>query len=139
MPTIKQGKGEDYAIIGPGVEVSGQITFNTELQVEGKVTGKIASDTGRLTVGESGEIEAQVEIGICVIHGSVHGDVTARTRIEIHRTGRVNGDMITPALLVEEGAVFNGAVKMSREELEEVRPAGVVIDEVNDKRKIKGA
>ncbi|HEY6334235.1 MAG TPA: polymer-forming cytoskeletal protein, partial [Blastocatellia bacterium] len=84
--------------------------------------------------------EAQIEVGICVIHGTVQGDVTATTRVEIHRSGKVNGDLVTPALLVEEGAIFNGSVKMTNE-----KPATEVVaelvpgSETTDRRKIKGA
>ncbi|HKV38450.1 MAG TPA: polymer-forming cytoskeletal protein [Blastocatellia bacterium] len=136
---MRQPKSDDYAIIGQGVEVSGQILFSNQLNVDGKVTGKITSETGVLTVGETGEVEAQVDIGVCKIDGTVHGDISARTRIEIHRTGKVHGDLVTPALLIEEGAEFNGAVKMSHEEPGRVTGPELVLDEVTDKRKIKGA
>lgn len=135
---MTKGKADDYAVIGPGVEVSGQILFNTQVQVEGKVVGRVISETGVLVVGESGLIEAQVEVGICVIHGTIHGDITARTRVEIHRSGKVNGDLVTPSLLVEEGAVFNGAVRMSRDEVEPIRPE-IIKEGLPDKRKVKGA
>ena len=62
----------------------------------------------------------------------------ARTRLEIHRTGRLTGDVITPALLVEEGAIFNGAIRMGeqavRGSLEEV-----ILEERDRERKAKGA
>jgi cytoskeletal protein CcmA (bactofilin family) len=137
---MRQVKSDDFALIGQGVEVSGQILFSNQLNVEGKVTGKITSETGDLTVGETGEVEAQVDIGVCRIHGTVHGDISARTRIEIHRTGKVHGDLATPKLLIEEGAIFNGAVKMSHEEKASAASGPeLVLDEVTDKRKIKGA
>jgi len=134
--------GLDDGNIGRGVEVSGQITFQERLQVDGKVMGKISSNSGALVIGEMGRIEAQIEVGICVIHGTVQGDVVAGSRIEIHRTGKVNGDLTTPALLVEEGAVFNGSVKMTTEQ-PAVRPEAPDFlagdSEAKDRRKIKGA
>jgi cytoskeletal protein CcmA (bactofilin family) len=118
--------GSDMGIIGRGIEVSGDIFFSEHLHVFGKVDGKIASDSGTLTVGESGRLEAQVDVGTCIIQGAVHGNVIAKTKVEIHRTGRVHGDVSTPVLLVEEGGVFNGAIKMGQEnsnrKLEEVPP-----------------
>ena len=118
--------GSDMGLIGRGIEVSGDIFFADQLRVDGKVDGKIASDNGTLVIGESGRIEAQVDVGTCVIQGALHGNLIAKTKVEIHKTGRVHGDVITPVLVIEEGAVFNGAIKMGQEssrKLEEVPPS----------------
>jgi cytoskeletal protein CcmA (bactofilin family) len=120
--------GSDMGLIGRGIEVSGDIFFSDQLRVDGKVEGKISSESGTLVIGESGRIEAEVDVGTCVIQGALHGNLIARTKVEMHRSGRVHGDLITPVLVVEEGAVFNGAIKMGQEsnrKLEEVPPANV--------------
>lgn len=126
---MKLVKGEsnnsDFGWIGRGIEVKGDISFADRLQVDGKSTGKITSESGTLIIGESGQLEAQVDVGVCVVHGEVRGNIIARSKLEIRRTGRVHGDVLTPVLLVEEGAAFNGAIRMSQESgrlLEEVRP-----------------
>jgi cytoskeletal protein CcmA (bactofilin family) len=130
----------DFGWIGRGIEVTGEIFFAERLQVDGKVKGKLSSESGTLIIGETGHIEAQIDIGTCVIHGAVHGDLRARSRVEIRRTGKVTGDVLTPVLVVEEGAVFNGVIKMGAEAagrlLEEV-PSGGADDE--GRRKVKGA
>ena len=133
-------KSPDYGLIGQGIKVSGDINFADQLQVEGNVVGKITSAGGTLVIGETGELEAQIDVGICVIHGSLYGDLIAKSRVEIRKSGKVHGDVITPILLVEEGAVFNGAIKMGQEtstrKLEEI-PSGDV--ESDTKRKFRGA
>lgn len=125
---MKLVKGEannsDFGWIGRGIEVKGDIMFADRLQVDGKSVGKLTSESGTLIVGESGQLEAQVDVGVCVVHGELRGNLIARSKLEIRRTGRVHGDVVTPVLLVEEGAVFNGAIRMSQEAgrlLEEVR------------------
>jgi len=116
MKLVKsEPSNSDFGWIGRGIEVKGDITFADRLQVDGKTNGKVTSDSGTLIVGESGQVEAQIDVGVCVVHGSVHGNLIARSKLEIRRTGRVHGDVITPVLLVEEGAVFNGAIRMSQE------------------------
>src|ERR1041384_3539537 len=118
--------GSDMGLIGRGIEVSGDIFFADLLRVDGKVDGKISSESGTLVIGESGRLEAQVDVGTCVIQGALHGNLIAKTKVEIHKTGRVHGDLITPVLVIEEGALFNGAIKMGQEnsrKLEEVPPA----------------
>lgn len=126
MKLVKSEPGNsDFGWIGRGIEVKGDIMFADRLQVDGKTNGRLTSDSGTLIVGESGHVEAQIDVGVCVVHGSVHGNLVARSKLEIRKTGRVHGDVITPVLLVEEGAVFNGAIRMSHEAgarlLEEVR------------------
>jgi cytoskeletal protein CcmA (bactofilin family) len=119
------GNANTLAILSNGVEVSGDILFAEELQVSGKVAGKVTSDTGTLLIAETGRVEAQVDVGVCIIRGTVDGNVSARTRIEIYKSGRVRGDLITPVLLVEEGAVINGTIGMGKEagsRLPEERP-----------------
>lgn len=122
----------DFGLIGRGIEVIGDISFADRLQVDGKTQGKLTSDNGTLIVGESARIEAQIDVGVCVVHGLVQGNLIARSKLEIRKTGRVQGDVMTPVLLVEEGAVFNGAIRMSQETgsrlLEEVRLGEVEAD-----------
>ena len=128
MKLVKGENGNsEFGWIGHGIEITGDIAFSDRLQVDGKVSGKITSDGGTLIIGESGRLEAQIDVGVCVIHGAVNGDLKARSKVEIRRTGRVHGDVMTPVLLVEEGALFNGVIKMGQEAsgnrvLEEVLP-----------------
>lgn len=116
MKLVKsETNNSDFGWIGRGIEVKGDINFSDRLQVDGKTVGKLTSDSGTLIIGESGHVEAQIDVGVCVVHGSINGNLIARSKLEIRRTGRVQGDVITPVLLVEEGAVFNGAIRMSQE------------------------
>jgi cytoskeletal protein CcmA (bactofilin family) len=139
MKLVKNdSNSSDFGWIGRGIEVNGNINFTERLQVDGKVTGKVVSENGTLIIGEGGHVEAQVDVGTCVVHGSLHGDMIARSRLEIHRTGRLTGDVITPALFVEEGAIFNGAIRMgeqaSRGSLEEI-----ISEDRASERKVRGA
>ena len=130
--------GADLGFIGQGIEISGQVQFNDRLQVDGKITGKVTSERGVLTVGESGLIEAQIDVGTCIIHGRIEGDLTSTTRIEIRRTGKVHGDIMTPSLLIEEGALLNGMVKMTADHPQlQAADSAVLPDEEKEKRKVK--
>ena len=141
MKLVKGDNGNsDFGWIGRGIEVTGDIVFADRIQVDGKVSGKLSSESGTLVLGESGQLEAQVDVGVCVIHGSIHGNIIASSKVEIHKSGRVHGDVITPVLLVEEGAVFNGAIKMGQEAASR-RLEEVLADEIDgdDHRRAKGA
>ena len=100
--------------ISRGVEVSGDVLFADTLQVEGKVTGKLISESGSLMIEQTGDVQADVDVGVCVIRGALHGNVNARSRVEMYKTARVQGDITTPVLLVEEGAMLSGAITMGK-------------------------
>jgi cytoskeletal protein CcmA (bactofilin family) len=111
-----KGNSEDSGRgrISRGVEVSGDVLFADALQVDGKVTGKLISESGSLMIEQTGDIQADVDVGVCVIRGALQGNVNARSRVEIYKTARVHGDITTPVLLVEEGAMLSGAITMGK-------------------------
>ena len=65
-----------------------------------------------LIVGETGSVEADIDCGVVSIRGSVSGNVTGRQRIELLAGGRVQGSLISPRLVIEEGAFFQGECDM---------------------------
>jgi cytoskeletal protein CcmA (bactofilin family) len=141
MKLVKnEGSGSDFGWIGKGVEVIGDVIFQDRLQVDGKVNGKLYSEKGTLVIGETGKIEGQIDVGTCVVHGSIDGDLQARSKVEIHKTGKLHGDVITPALIVEEGSIFNGAIKMSKDaNVPRIDSRTSDKEKESDKRKVKEA
>ena len=137
---IVKNNGDDntYGLLGKGVEITGDILFTERLQVEGKVTGKLVSESGTLIIEETGRVEAQVNVGVCVIRGVLEGNVNAKSRIEVRKASRVRGDLTTPVLLVEEGAVFNGTIGMGAE-LSGRMPETIRPKDGEEKLKVKGA
>lgn len=127
--------------ISRGVQVSGDVLFADALYVQGKVIGKLSSESGSLLIEQTGEVQADIDVGICVIRGKVRGNVTCKSRAEVYKTGRVEGDINSPVLLVEEGAVLSGAINMSQGATEKQGPAKAP-DDITDGeqlRKSKGA
>lgn len=137
---LVKSNGNDFAfgMLGKGVSVMGDIRFDDKLHVEGKVIGKVASEKGTLIIEEAGRVEAQIEVGVCIIRGTLEGNVNARSRIEIHKTSHVRGDMTTPVLLIEEGAVFNGSVGMGQEAAARL-PEEIQSRDSEERLKVKGA
>jgi cytoskeletal protein CcmA (bactofilin family) len=99
------------AFIDQGSEFEGKLSFRDTVRIDGRFRGEIASEN-TLIVGESGEIEATIRSNTVAISGSVEGDVHAARKVVLHKTARVNGNVSTPCLVVEEGAVINGTFKM---------------------------
>jgi cytoskeletal protein CcmA (bactofilin family) len=100
-------------LLSEGTEIEGEVRFAEELRVDGRIDGKIVSESGRLLVGETGHIEAEIRVGGASISGTVSGTLLATKRVEIHSTGKFYGNIHCPALIIEEGAVFEGNCAMA--------------------------
>lgn len=96
-----------------GSHLHGELRFETSFRVDGRFTGSVVSD-GDLIVGEGGEVEGDLQVGQIFVSGTVRGSIAAR-RIQISPTGKVMAEIDTPALVVEDGAFFEGRCSMSRE------------------------
>lgn len=104
------------ANIGKSIVIKGDLTGEEDLVIEGRVEGKIHLPNHRLTIGQGGHVTADVHAKSVVVIGRVAGNVGAGERLEIQATGVVEGDVRTPRLAVQEGAVMNGSIEMSAKE-----------------------
>jgi len=105
------GLGGLTAFIDQGSEFEGKLSFKDTVRIDGAFRGEISSEN-TLIVGESGEIEATIRSTVVVISGSVVGDITATRQVVLHKTARVQGDVDSPSIVIEEGALFNGNLSM---------------------------
>ena len=109
--------GKVSGFIDKDTEITGDIKFKDSFRIDGKFKGKILSGNS-LIVGETGEVEADIEAGSISINGRVKGSLSAADRIEIFSQGRVTGKLVTPKLIIEEGAFFQGSCQMEVKALE---------------------
>jgi cytoskeletal protein CcmA (bactofilin family) len=100
------------SFLGEGVEITGEVRFSEIMRVDSHISGSIISDSGSLLIMEKGVVKATIQVGIVEVGGLVEGTITAKTSVKIHSTGRVYGDIYTPALIIDHGAVFDGKCHM---------------------------
>lgn len=113
MIKIKGLGSEDLnGFMDEGTEFHGELRFKDTFRIDGRVKGKIVSEN-TLVVGESARIEADIDCGIVSIKGTVTGRVQGRQRIELLSGARVQGTLVSPRLVIEEGAFFQGDCDMS--------------------------
>lgn len=98
-------------------EIIGDVKFKENFRIDGVVKGKLISGNG-LIVGESGEIEADIDVVTIAVNGRVKGAIKAKERIEIFSKGRVIGSVSASKLVIEEGAFFQGSCQMEMKSLE---------------------
>lgn len=120
---IKDGTLSGF--VGGGTAITGEATFKSLLRIDGKFSGRIASPSGTLIVGAGGVVDANIEVSVCTIQGTVNGDIIATQRIELGRAGKLNGNIQSPSLMIEQGAVFEGSCKMIQQKAASEKPARV--------------
>ncbi|MCM3873390.1 MAG: polymer-forming cytoskeletal protein [Pyrinomonadaceae bacterium] len=107
---IKEGTLSGF--VGNGTSVTGEATFKAMLRVDGHLSGRVSSGSGTLIVGANGKVDANIEVAVAVIHGTINGDIIATQRLELGRAAKVNGNIQTPSLVIEQGGIFEGSCKM---------------------------
>jgi len=108
---MKKDNLELSGFFDQGVNFSGELKFTNSLRIDGKFQGKIIS-SDELIVGEKGVVEAEIEVGRISISGTVKGTIKASERVELLPTSKVEANIITKNLIINEGAVFNGSCSM---------------------------
>ena len=107
---IKEGTLSGF--VGGGTVVTGEANFKAMMRVDGHLSGRVSSSSGTLIVGANGKVDANIEVAVAVIHGTINGDIIATQRLELGRAAKVHGNIQTPSLIIEQGAIFEGTCKM---------------------------
>ncbi|HJT28346.1 MAG TPA: polymer-forming cytoskeletal protein [Pyrinomonadaceae bacterium] len=107
---IKEGTLSGF--VGGGTVVTGEANFKAMMRVDGHLSGRVSSSSGTLIVGANGKVDANIEVAVAVIHGTINGDIIATQRLELGRAAKVHGNIQTPSLIIEQGAIFEGSCKM---------------------------
>lgn len=107
---IKEGRLSGF--VGYGTKLTGETHFQAMLRIDGHLTGTVSSDTGTLIIGSSGQVDADISVASALINGTVNGDIIVTERLELGRTARVMGNIQTPRLTIEDGAILEGGCNM---------------------------
>lgn len=110
MKAKNGGKSQLNGFLDAGSHLRGELHFEDTFRVEGRLTGKVDSD-GDLYVGERGEVEGEVRVGRLFVTGKVDAVVQAQ-RVEVAPGGQLRGEVSTPCLVIDEGAIFEGQARM---------------------------
>jgi cytoskeletal protein CcmA (bactofilin family) len=107
---IKEGRLSGF--VGAGTVLTGETNFQAMLRVDGHLTGRVISDNGTLIIGSGGQVDADILVSSATVGGTVNGDIVATEKVELGRTARVIGNIQTPRLMIEDGAIFEGSCTM---------------------------
>jgi cytoskeletal protein CcmA (bactofilin family) len=107
-------EGKMNSIIGKGCKVNGTIDVQDgTLRIDGDFEGNVNCPGGTLVIGKGGTVKADIKVSNAVVGGTVHGNIDAREKIELQAGSRLEGDIKTRRLVIDEGVFFEGSCKMS--------------------------
>ncbi|MEO7539600.1 MAG: polymer-forming cytoskeletal protein [Pyrinomonadaceae bacterium] len=110
---IKEGRLSGF--VGHGTTLTGETEFHAMLRVDGHLVGTVTSEAGTLIIGTNGQVDANIMVAAAMINGTVNGDVIATEKLQLGRTARVLGNIHSPRLIIEEGAILEGSCSMLKE------------------------
>ncbi len=93
-------------LFGPESKANGKLAFDGAVRIDGTFSGSIK--TGALVTGERANIAADIACTTAIVRGAVVGNITAAESVALEGGARVKGDISSPALSVEKGAMFDG-------------------------------
>jgi len=103
---------EITALLGRGTEFDGKLSFEGRVRIDGIFRGEIRSDD-TLVIGEGAEVHAEIDVATVIVRGgAVHGNIRAKTAIEVHAPGKIMGNLHSPSVFIERGVEFQGTCRM---------------------------
>ena len=100
------------ATIGPSIYIKGDLTGEEDLVIQGRVEGTINLKQNNLTVGQEGDINANIYARTVTVEGTLKGDIYGEEKVVIKKSGNVNGNVSSPRVSLEDGARFKGSMDM---------------------------
>lgn len=114
---------DGLSIIGSTVSMTGELTLDEDLIIEGEFRGKHIRGARRLAIGSFARVRAEVRVGSADIAGRLDGDFDGDTTVIVRRTARISGTVTATDVRIEDGTNLERAILCGRiRRLEERRP-----------------
>lgn len=110
-PKSYENGNDEVTIISSGVIIEGKLSSKGNVRVDGTVKGDV-NVSGNVTIGESGDINGQVNADVITVGGKVVGKLNAKEKVVLEGKAVLKGDLVAKILVVEAGAKFDGNSKM---------------------------
>lgn len=102
------------AFLGTDTLYNGQLSFAGSVRIDGEFTGEINSE-GTLILGKDARVSGQINVAQLVLSGRIDGDIVVTKQTTMHKTAFLTGNIVTPVLVMEEGATLQGTVQMTKD------------------------
>ena len=112
----------EQATIGRSVIIKGEVSGAESLYVDGRIEGTVNFADSRVTIGRNGVVVANVTAKEVVIMGTVTGNIHCTDRLDIRSEGSLTGDVVTPRVSIEDGALVKGSVEVRNANRQAAQP-----------------
>jgi cytoskeletal protein CcmA (bactofilin family) len=106
----------EQATIGRSLVIKGEVSGSESLYIDGRIEGSVNIADNRITIGRNGSVAANITAREVVIMGRVQGNIQCSDRLDVRADGGLTGDVITPRISVEDGAMIKGSVQVKAAE-----------------------
>ncbi len=124
IPTTKPAVTVERATIGRSISIKGEVTGDEDLLIQGRVEGSVNLKQHSVTVGREGEVKADISGRVITVEGRVQGNLLADEQVVLRSSAQVQGDIVSPRVVLEDGARFRGGVDMGDVSQAATRAAG---------------
>jgi cytoskeletal protein CcmA (bactofilin family) len=107
----QQDSGEWSGFLEKGVRLEGKLESPGTLRIDSLMKGTLTSEA-TLILGEDARVDGEISANAVIIAGRFDGVIHARDRVEIQAKAIVTGEIQTPCLIIEPGAIFDGRCVM---------------------------
>jgi cytoskeletal protein CcmA (bactofilin family) len=107
-------QGGEVTIVGQGAKLEGTVVSAGSLRIDGQVKGQVNAD-GDVMLSPQSQVEADIHAQNVSVAGRFKGSIVVKGRAEIARGGRVDGNITSKTLVIEDGAIFQGQSTMDQQ------------------------
>lgn len=111
-PRTGEPRSGSRAVIGSSIRITGDLSGEEDLVVEGRIDGKVELRQHTVTVGKSGRVKADIYARTIYVEGEVRGNLFSDEQVTVRQSGNVQGNITAPRVSLEDGAKFKGAIDM---------------------------
>lgn len=111
----RQGRVTEHkrSVLSPSIAVSGDISGSEDLMLDGNMDGSIDLPDNEVFIGPEGKVKANITALKVSVEGRLTGDIKSAERVVIKNSGRVEGNIVAPRVVLEDGCQFKGSVEMN--------------------------
>ncbi len=120
MARKDMGKDVIKAFLGDETEFKGVLSFEGTVRIDGLFEGEVITEDN-LIIGETATVKAEIKVGAVIVQGYMEGNINASNKIQIASKGKLIGNITTPVLHIEEGAILEGNVSMLKKDEKKLR------------------
>jgi cytoskeletal protein CcmA (bactofilin family) len=99
-------------MIGPSIKIKGNLSGNEDLVIQGRIDGEVLLKRNQVTVGPNGKVKANIHGKSICVEGEVRGDLVGSEEVIIRASGKVQGNIVSPRVTLDNGSKFKGSIDM---------------------------